>query len=89
MATVGIVMGSDSDLPIMSQAAKVLDEFGISYEMDIISAHREPNEFFEYASSEEERGYKVIIPQGANSTFDNDYMTGEVTYKYYNEMMWP
>ena len=36
-----------------------------------------------------ERGYKVIIPQGANSTFDNDYMTGEVTYKYYNDMMWP
>ena len=35
-----------------------------------------------------ERGYKVIIPQGANSTFDNDYMTGEVTYKYYNDMMW-
>ena len=61
MATVGIVMGSDSDLPVMSQAAKVLDEFGISYEMDIISAHREPNEFFEYASSAEERGYKVII----------------------------
>ena len=61
MAKVGIVMGSDSDLPIMSQAAKVLDEFGISYEMDIISAHREPNEFFEYASSAEKRGYKVII----------------------------
>ena len=36
-----------------------------------------------------ERGYKVIIPQGANSTFDNDYMSGEVTYKYYNDMMWP
>lgn len=36
-----------------------------------------------------ERGYNVIIPQGANSTFDNDYMTGEVTYRYYNEMMWP
>lgn len=36
-----------------------------------------------------EKGFKLIIPQGANSTFDNDYMTGEVTYKYYNEMMWP
>ena len=36
-----------------------------------------------------ERGYKVIIPQGANSTFDNDYMNGENTYKYYNNMMWP
>ena len=36
-----------------------------------------------------ERGYKVIVPQGANSTFDNYYMTGEETYKYYNDMMWP
>ena len=36
-----------------------------------------------------ERGYKVIVPQGANSTFDNEYMTGEETYKYYNDMMWP
>ena len=36
-----------------------------------------------------DRGYKVIVPKGANSTFDNDYMTGEVTYKYYNDMMWP
>ena len=61
MAQVGIVMGSDSDLPIMSKAADVLDELGISYEMRIISAHREPEEFFEYASGAEERGYKVII----------------------------
>lgn len=36
-----------------------------------------------------ERGYKIIVPLGANSTFDNDYMDGETTYKYYNEMMWP
>ena len=36
-----------------------------------------------------ERGYQVIIPEGANSTFDNDYMTGEVTYRYYNEEIWP
>ena len=36
-----------------------------------------------------ERGYKVIVPQGANSTFDNDYMSGEETYKYYNDMIWP
>jgi len=36
-----------------------------------------------------EKGCKIIIPQGTNSTFDNDYMTGEVTYRYYNEMMWP
>ena len=61
MAQVGIVMGSDSDMPIMAQAAKVLDEFGITYDMDIISAHREPEEFFAYANQAEEKGYKVII----------------------------
>ena len=36
-----------------------------------------------------ERGFNVIVPQGTNSTFDNDYMDGETTYRYYNEMMWP
>lgn len=61
MAQVGIVMGSDSDLPVMSKAAEVLDEFGISYEMHIISAHREPDLFFDWAKSAEERGLKVII----------------------------
>ena len=44
-ALVGIVMGSDSDMPVMAEAAKILDQFGISYEMDVISAHREPDEF--------------------------------------------
>ena len=58
---VGIVMGSDSDMSVMSKAAEVLDQFQIPYEMKIISAHREPDVFFEYASSAEERGYKVII----------------------------
>lgn len=61
MASVSIVMGSDSDMPVMAKAAAVLDEFGISYEMRIISAHREPDEFFEYAKTAEERGVKVII----------------------------
>ena len=61
MALVGIVMGSDSDLPVMSKAAEVLDEFGISYEMHIISAHREPELFFEWARGAEERGIRVII----------------------------
>ena len=49
MAKVGIVMGSDSDMPVMAKAAAVLDELGIDYEMRIISAHREPDVFFEYA----------------------------------------
>ncbi len=61
MATVGIVMGSDSDMPVMAKAAAVLDELGISYEMRIISAHREPDIFFDWAKSAEERGIKVII----------------------------
>ena len=61
MAKVGIVMGSDSDMPIMSKAADVLEERGIDFEMTIISAHREPEEFFQYAKTAEERGYKVII----------------------------
>ena len=58
MAKVAIVMGSDSDMPVMSKAADFLDQMGIDYEMTIISAHREPDIFFEGA---EERGVKVII----------------------------
>ena len=61
MAKVGIVMGSDSDMPIMAKAAEILEEFGISYEIKIISAHREPEIFFEYAKTAEEKGFKVII----------------------------
>lgn len=61
MAQVGIVMGSDSDMPVMAKAAEVLDELGISYEMRIISAHREPDVFFDYAKTAEEKGFKVII----------------------------
>ena len=61
MPKVGIVMGSDSDMPVMAKAAEVLDEFGIEYEMRIISAHREPEEFFAYAKEAESRGYQVII----------------------------
>ena len=61
MKKVGIVMGSDSDMPVMSKAAAILDKLGVEYEMKIISAHREPDVFFEYARSAEERGFKVII----------------------------
>ena len=61
MAQVGIVMGSDSDMAVMSKAADVLEELGISYGMRIISAHREPDLFFEWAKSAENRGLKVII----------------------------
>lgn len=61
MAKVGILMGSDSDLPIMSKAAKLLEDFGVDYEMKVISAHREPDVFVEYAQSAEERGLDIII----------------------------
>lgn len=61
MAKVGIVMGSDSDMPVMAKAAEILDQLGIDYEMTIISAHREPDIFFQWAKSAEEKGFKVII----------------------------
>ncbi len=61
MAKVGIVMGSDSDLGIMSKAADILEELGVDYEMTIISAHRMPDIFYDYAKSAESKGIKVII----------------------------
>ncbi len=61
MAKVGIVMGSDSDMGTMAKAAETLEEFGIEYEMRIISAHREPEELVEWARGAEARGIQVII----------------------------
>ena len=61
MAKVGIVMGSDSDMPVMAKAAEILDKLGVEYEMTIISAHREPDIFFAWARYAEEKGFKVII----------------------------
>jgi phosphoribosylaminoimidazole carboxylase PurE protein len=58
---VGILMGSDSDLPVMQEAAAMLQEFGIEYEMTIASAHRTPKKVLEYSQGAEKRGLKVII----------------------------
>ncbi len=58
---VGIIMGSDSDLPVMKEAAAILDQFGIRYEIKIVSAHRTPRYMAEYGSTAHERGIKVII----------------------------
>ena len=58
---IGIIMGSDSDLQVMSKAAEILDILKIEYDMTVISAHRMPDIFFDYAKSAEEKGYKVII----------------------------
>ena len=61
MEKFGFVMGSDSDMPIMAKAAEILDKLGIDYEMTIISAHREPDVFFDWAKAAEDKGFKVII----------------------------
>lgn len=58
---VGIIMGSDSDLPVMKQAADILEELGVKYELTVVSAHRTPERMFNYAKSAKKRGLKVII----------------------------
>jgi 5-(carboxyamino)imidazole ribonucleotide mutase len=59
--TVGLIMGSDSDWPVMSQAAEALAEFGVPYEVGVVSAHRTPQKMLAYAESAADRGLKVII----------------------------
>ncbi|NMM46774.1 5-(carboxyamino)imidazole ribonucleotide mutase [Marinigracilibium pacificum] len=61
MTQVGIIMGSKSDLPVMKEAAEVLEELGVSFEIDIVSAHRTPEKMFEYATTARKRGIKAII----------------------------
>ena len=78
MAEIGIIMGSASDLPIMQQAADILTEFGISYEMNIVSAHRTPELMFEYAKTAHARGLKVIIA-GAGGAAHLPGMTASLT----------
>lgn len=58
---VGIIMGSDSDLPVMRPAADILDELGVPFELTIVSAHRTPDRLFDYAKGAEQRGLRVII----------------------------
>lgn len=60
-------MGSDSDLPIMKGAAEILEQFGITYELTIVSAHRTPQRLFDYAKSAEKKGFKVIIAGAGGS----------------------
>jgi 5-(carboxyamino)imidazole ribonucleotide mutase len=60
-AVVGILMGSDTDLPVMNEAGKTLEKFGISYEMEVVSAHRTPARAHEYATTAASRGLKVLI----------------------------
>src|SRR5476651_2684907 len=64
---VGIIMGSDSDLDVMGQAAKVLDEFGVANEVRVLSAHRTPQETTDYVTSAKDKGIKVIIAGAGGS----------------------
>ncbi|MCK8826877.1 5-(carboxyamino)imidazole ribonucleotide mutase [Natroniella acetigena] len=59
--TVGIIMGSDSDLPVMKEAAKILDQFEVDYELTVVSAHRTPERLYNYAKEAKEKGVDVII----------------------------
>ncbi|TDT71981.1 5-(carboxyamino)imidazole ribonucleotide mutase [Hypnocyclicus thermotrophus] len=61
MGKVGIIMGSDSDLPVMKAAAEILEEFNIEYELTVVSAHRTVDRMYEYAKTAEEKGIDVII----------------------------
>ena len=61
MAKVSVVMGSDSDMPVMAKAVEILEKFGVDYEIRIISAHREPDIFVDYAKTAKDRGVQIII----------------------------
>lgn len=67
MVKVGIIMGSDSDLPVMSEAARILDQLGILYEVSIVSAHRTPDRMYDYAKQARQKGIKVIIAGAGGS----------------------
>ena len=76
-ALVGVIMGSKSDWPTMKSATDMLDEFGIAYEVKVVSAHRTPDLMFEYAKTAEERGLEVIIAGAGGSA----HLPGKVASK--------
>ncbi|MGI6106953.1 MAG: 5-(carboxyamino)imidazole ribonucleotide mutase [Lachnospiraceae bacterium] len=76
--TVGVIMGSDSDLPVMSKAPALLDQFGVPYEITIVSAHRTPDRLAEYAKTAASRGLRVIIA-GAGGAAHLPGMTAAMT----------
>ncbi|MFN3921702.1 MAG: 5-(carboxyamino)imidazole ribonucleotide mutase, partial [Caldimicrobium sp.] len=75
---VGIIMGSESDLPVMKEAAEILENFEVPYEITIVSAHRTPERMYEYAKTAEERGIEVIIA-GAGGSAHLPGMTASLT----------
>lgn len=79
MAKVGIIMGSKSDLPVMQEAAEMLKELGIDYELTVVSAHRTPKRMFDYAENAANRGLKVIIA-GAGGAAHLPGMVASITH---------
>jgi len=79
MNKVGIIMGSDSDLKVMQEAAKVLEEFGVAFEITVCSAHRTPARAHEYASTAKERGLKVIIASAGGAAHLAGVMAANTT----------
>jgi 5-(carboxyamino)imidazole ribonucleotide mutase len=79
MAKVGIIMGSDSDLNVMQEAARMLEYFDVSFEITVVSAHRTPQRMFDYASKAHERGVKVIIA-GAGGAAHLPGMVASITH---------
>ncbi len=77
-AQIGIIMGSKSDLPIMKEAAEILDELGVSYKMEIVSAHRTPEKMYDYAKTAHQKGLKCIIA-GAGGAAHLPGMTASLT----------
>ena len=75
---VGIIMGSNSDLPVMQEAATILEQFGVAYEMTVVSAHRTPERMFDYAKQADKKGIKVIIA-GAGGAAHLPGMVASVT----------
>lgn len=75
---VGIIMGSDSDLPVMKEAAEILDQFEVEYELTVVSAHRTPKRLYDYAETAEEKGIEVIIA-GAGGAAHLPGMTAAVS----------
>lgn len=78
MSTVGLIMGSDSDWPTMRAAAEALDEFGVPYEVEVVSAHRTPARMIDYGRTAADRGVKVIIA-GAGGAAHLPGMVASVT----------
>lgn len=76
---IAIIMGSDSDLPVMQEAAKVLDEYGVAYEITLVSAHRTPDRMSDFAKRAEEKGIQIIIA-GAGGAAHLPGMTASFTH---------